>query len=129
LQVDQLGHLVLTVEDVNITSEFYTKVLGMEDVTSADRRKALTFGSQKINLHEHGDEIDPKSQRPTPSSADLCFITRVPISEVIQHVRSCGVEILEGPVNRTGVLGPITSIYFRNPDGNLIEVSNYSGAR
>jgi catechol 2,3-dioxygenase-like lactoylglutathione lyase family enzyme len=71
LQVDRLDHLVLTVKDINTTCEFYTKVLGMEDVTSADRRKALTFGSQKINLHEHGDEFDPKSQRPTPGSADL----------------------------------------------------------
>jgi len=128
LQVDRLDHLVLTVKDINTTCEFYTKVLGMEDVTFADRRKALTFGSQKINLHEHGDEFDPKSQRPTPGSADLCFITRVPLSEVIQHVRACGVEILEGPSDRTGALGPIMSIYFRDPDGNLIEVSNYSGA-
>jgi len=128
LQVDRLDHLVLTVKDINTTCEFYTKVLGMEDVTFADRRKALTFGSQKINLHEHGDEFDPKSQRPTPGSADLCFITRVPLSEVIQHVRACGVEILEGPLDRTGALGPIMSIYFRDPDGNLIEVSNYSGA-
>lgn len=128
MQVDRLDHLVLTVKDINTTCEFYTKVLGMEDVTFADRRKALTFGSQKINLHEHGDEFDPKSQRPTPGSADLCFITRVPLSEVIQHVRACGVEILEGPSDRTGALGPIMSIYFRDPDGNLIEVSNYSGA-
>lgn len=128
MQVDRLDHLVLTVKDINTTCEFYTKVLGMEDVTFADRRKALTFGSQKINLHEHGEEFDPKSQRPTPGSSDLCFITRVPLSEVIQHVRACGVEILEGPLDRTGALGPIMSIYFRDPDGNLIEVSNYGGA-
>ena len=125
MQVDRLDHLVLTVKDINTTCEFYTKVLGMEEVTFADRRQALFFGSQKINLHQHGGEFDPKSKEPTPGSADLCFITRVPLAEVIQHVRGCGVEILEGPVDRTGASGAILSIYFRDPDGNLIEVSNY----
>ena len=129
MQVDRLDHLVLTVKDINTTCEFYTVVLGMGDVTFADQRKALIFGSQKINLHEHGDEFDPKSQRPTPGSADLCFITQVPLSEVIQHARACGVDILEGSGDKTGALGPIMSIYFRDPDGNLIEVSNCNGAK
>ena len=129
MQVDRLDHLVLTVKDINTTCEFYTKVLGMEEVTFADQRKALTFGSQKINLHQQGDEFDPKSQRPTPGSADLCYVTRVPLSEVMQHVRAFGVDILEGPVDKIGALGPIMSIYFRDPDGNLIEISNYRGPR
>jgi len=129
MEIDRLDHLVLTVRDINATCEFYTKVLGMREVTFAGGRKALTFGSLKINLHEYGKEFEPKSQSPTPGSADLCFIIQAPLAEVIEHVRSCGVDILEGPVDRTGALGPIMSIYFRDPDGNLIEVSNYSGAR
>ena len=127
MEIDRLDHLVLTVRDINVTCEFYTKVLGMREVTFVGGRKALTFGSLRINLHEYGNEFEPKSQSPTPGSADLCFITQAPLTEVIEHVDSCGVDILEGPVDRTGALGPIMSIYFRDPDGNLIEVSNYSG--
>jgi len=128
MEIDRLDHLVLTVRDINATCEFYTKVLGMRKVTFAGGRKALTFGSQKINLHEYGNEFEPKSQSPTPGSADLCFITQAPLAEVVEHIRSCGVEILEDPADRIGALGPIMSIYFRDPDGNLIEVSNYGGA-
>jgi catechol 2,3-dioxygenase-like lactoylglutathione lyase family enzyme len=87
-------------------------------------RKALSFGAQKINLHQHKSEFEPKAQRPTPGSADLCFITSVPIPEVVSHLSSCNVDVIEGPVQRTGATGPILSVYFRDPDMNLIEVSN-----
>jgi catechol 2,3-dioxygenase-like lactoylglutathione lyase family enzyme len=124
IKIDGLDHLVLTVKDINVTSDFYSKVLGMEILTFGGHRKALSFGSQKINLHEHGKEIEPKAQHPTPGSADLCFITSVPMSEVLTHLSSCKVAIIEGPIQRTGATGPILSVYFRDPDMNLIEVSN-----
>jgi catechol 2,3-dioxygenase-like lactoylglutathione lyase family enzyme len=125
MNIHRLDHLVLTVKDIAATCAFYTKVLGMKEVTFGEGRKALLFGNQKINLHEQGKEFEPKAHRPTPGSADLCFVTTVPLSEVIEHIHSCGVEILEGPVAKTGAIGSITSIYFRDPDGNFIEVSNY----
>ena len=125
MKVDQLDHLVLTVDDIAATCEFYMAVLGMELVTFGDDRKALRFGSQKINLHEKGKEFEPKAHQPTPGSADLCFVTQVPLEDVIGHLKRHGVEITEGPVKRTGASGPIQSVYFRDPDMNLIEVSNY----
>jgi catechol 2,3-dioxygenase-like lactoylglutathione lyase family enzyme len=124
MNIDRLDHLVLTVRDIEATRAFYRKVLGMKEITFSGR-KALAFGNQKINLHEYGNEFEPKALRPTLGSADLCFITTTPLSEVIEHVHSHGIEILEGPIGRAGAMGPITSIYFRDPDGNLIEVSNY----
>lgn len=127
MKINRLDHLVLTVKDIEDTCTFYSKVLGMKEITFGGGRKALAFGNQKINLHEYANEFEPKTLRPTPGSADLCFVTAVPLPEVIEHVRSCGVEIIEGPVERMGALGPITSIYFRDPDGNLIEVSTYEG--
>ncbi len=125
MKIARLDHLVLTVADVARAVGFYTRVLGMEEVTFAQGRKALAFGDQKINLHEHGREIEPKAQRPTPGSADLCFVTETPMADVIDHLNVCGVAILEGPVPRTGATGTITSVYFRDPDANLVEVSNY----
>ncbi len=127
MTLDRLDHLVLTVRDLPATVAFYTHVLGMQEVTFGQGRKALAFGRQKINLHPYGREFDPKAPRPTPGSADLCFITTTPLDEAAAHVRACGVEIVEGPVGRTGAQGPIRSIYFRDPDLNLIEVSNYLG--
>ena len=124
MKIDSLDHLVLTVEDIEITIDFYSRVLGMEIVTLGSGRKALSIGSQKINLHEHGKEFEPKAQHPTPGSADLCFITSVPLSAVVTHLSSCKVAIIEGPIQRTGATGPILSVYFRDPDMNLIEVSN-----
>lgn len=125
MKIDRLDHLVLTVKNVTRTCEFYSKVLGMEIVTFGEGRKALAFGAQKINLHESGKEFEPKAHRPTPGSADLCFITSIPLPKVIEHLHYCGVEIIEGPVKRTGAVGQMLSVYFRDPDMNLIEVSNY----
>jgi catechol 2,3-dioxygenase-like lactoylglutathione lyase family enzyme len=124
LRIDALDHLVLTVADVEAACAFYVRVLGMEVVTFADGRKALAFGRQKINLHPHGREFEPKAARPTPGSGDLCFLTSTPIAEVASHLAAEGVRIIDGPVRRTGATGPILSLYFRDPDGNLIEVSN-----
>ncbi len=125
MKIKRLDHLVLTVKDIDSTCAFYEKVLGMSVETFGSGRKALRFGNQKINLHQQGREFEPKAARPTPGSADLCFITDLSLGEVTQHIEACEVKILEGPVQRTGALGPITSIYFRDPDENLIEVSSY----
>ena len=128
MEIDKLDHLVLTVEDVDETCAFYEKTMSMRVVTFGAGRKALAFGSQKINLHQKGNEFEPKAQNPTPGSADLCFITSVPLKEVLSHLQSCGVDIINGPVKRTGATGPIISVYFRDPDMNLIELSNYESA-
>jgi len=124
MRVDSLDHLVLTVADIEATCAFYRRVLGMEVIVFAGGRRALAFGRQKINLHERGREFEPKAQRPTPGSADLCFLTATPIAEVAAHLTAEGVAIVEGPVRRTGATGPILSVYFRDPDGNLIEAAN-----
>lgn len=125
MHVDRLDHIVLTVADVAATCAFYERVLGLRVVTFAGGRKALSFGNQKINLHQAGREFEPKAAAPTPGSADLCLVSKAPLDQVIAHLHSCGVAILEGPVQRTGAMGPITSVYFRDPDNNLIEVCNY----
>ena len=127
MNIEAIDHLVLTVKDIDATCSFYEQVLGLNITTSNNGRKALSFGAQKINLHPYGKEFEPKAKSPTPGSADLCLITSVPIQDVIKHLTSCGVNLLEGPVHRTGARGPIMSVYFRDPDGNLIEVSNYEG--
>jgi catechol 2,3-dioxygenase-like lactoylglutathione lyase family enzyme len=124
MKIDGLDHLVLTVKDIAASCHFYSSVLGMEVVTFNGGRKALSFGSQKINLHQQGHEFEPKAERATPGSADLCFVTSVPLAQVMQHLEACGVVLLEGPVRRTGATGPLLSIYFRDPDLNLIEVAN-----
>ena len=124
MRIDSLDHLVLTVADVEATCTFYRRVLGMEIVTFAGGRKALAFGRQKINLHERGREFEPKAQHPTPGSGDLCFITSIALPELVAHLAAEGVAVIEGPVERTGAAGPILSVYFRDPDGNLIEVAN-----
>jgi catechol 2,3-dioxygenase-like lactoylglutathione lyase family enzyme len=98
----------------------------MRTVTFGAGRKALAFGTQKINLHRHGHEFEPKAERPTPGSADLCLVTATPLAEAMAHLRACGVELLEGPVPRTGARGPIVSVYVRDPDRNLIEICNYA---
>ena len=122
--ISHLDHLVLTVTDVQATVDFYTNFLGMTEVTFGEDRKALTFGNQKINLHEVGNEFEPQAEAPKPGSADLCFIADRPIAECIEHLNKCDIPIIEGPVQRTGATGPINSIYLRDPDGNLIEIAN-----
>jgi catechol 2,3-dioxygenase-like lactoylglutathione lyase family enzyme len=128
LRIDRLDHLVLTVASIEATCEFYRRVLGMTAVTFGEGRKALAFGRQKINLHLAGREFEPHADRPFPGSADLCFITLAPLDEAMAHVRAQGIQVILGPVDRTGATGPMRSFYFRDPDGNLIEVSNYVGA-
>ena len=125
IQIDRLDHLVLTVHDIHASLDFYSRVLGMDIVSFGEKRKALSFGNQKINLHEKGKEFEPKADKPTPGSADLCLVTQTPLKDVISHLRKENVTVLEGPVARTGATGPIMSVYFRDPDGNLIEVSRY----
>ena len=124
MQIDRLDHLVLTVRDIDASIDFYTRVLGMRAVTFGAGRKALAFGAQKINLHQAGGEFEPEAERPTPGSADLCFIVATPLEAVAEQLRQQAVEILEGPVQRTGAGGPILSLYLRDPDLNLIELSN-----
>jgi catechol 2,3-dioxygenase-like lactoylglutathione lyase family enzyme len=123
--IKQLDHLVLTVTNLDRTCDFYTRVLGMKEVIFGDGRRALHFGNQKINLHEKGKEFEPKALFPTNGSADLCFVTDWPLFEVINHLKDCQIDIIEGPVKRTGAVGPIESVYVRDPDGNLIEISSY----
>ncbi len=115
MKLNYLDHLVLTVKDIKKTCEFYTKILGMEETTFKETQKALKFGNQKINLHEYCNEFEPKAKTPTPGSADLCFITKTPITEFIEHCKSNGIEIIEGPVQRTGAVGTIHSVYVRDP--------------
>jgi catechol 2,3-dioxygenase-like lactoylglutathione lyase family enzyme len=124
VDIDRLDHLVLTVADVEASCAFYARVLGMQVVTFGEGRRALAFGRQKINLHPVGREYEPKAARPMPGSADLCFITATPLLQVQAELLAAGVVVEECPVRRTGASGPILSVYFRDLDGNLIEVSN-----
>lgn len=126
--IASLDHLVLTVADIAVTLRFYEDVLGMiaEKFHPADgsTRWALRFGVQKINLHQAGAEFDPKAENPAQGSADLCFLSRTPLKEWLGHFGRHGIMIEEGPVQRSGAQGPILSLYLRDPDGNLIEISN-----
>lgn len=128
VRIDRLDHLVLTVASIASTCEFYARVLGMEVSRFGEGRTALRFGRQKINLHEVGKEFVPRAGRATAGSGDLCLISAAPLDEVIAHLNGCGVAIIEGPVAKTGATGPIRSVYFRDPDDNLIEVSTYADA-
>jgi catechol 2,3-dioxygenase-like lactoylglutathione lyase family enzyme len=128
VRIDRLDHLVLTVADIDATVTFYEQVLGMRAVTFGDGRRALAFGTSKINLHQAGHEFEPKAARPTPGSADICLIAADPLDQVCADLAAHGVTIEEGPVARTGATGPIRSVYLRDPDNNLIEISNYAPA-
>ena len=125
MQIKQLDHLVLTVKNIRETVNFYVSVLGMERETFEEGRVALKFGRQKINLHEAGKEFEPKAAHPLPGSADLCLVTDTELRVAMAHVQSRGVDILDGPVRRTGANGPMLSFYIRDPDLNLIEISSY----
>ncbi|GAA1313176.1 ring-cleaving dioxygenase [Planotetraspora silvatica] len=126
MRIDRLDHLVLTVADLEATVDFYTRVLGMTPITFGGGRRALVFGHSKINLHQAGQEFEPKATHPIPGSADLCLITTDSLEQVITELTAHGVPIEEGPVPRTGAIGPMDSVYLRDPDGNLIEISVYS---
>ena len=126
MKIDRIDHVVLTANDVDRTLDFYTRVMGMEAITFAGGRRGLSFGRQKINLHQAGREFEPKALKPTPGSLDLCFITETPLDQVIARLKENGVVVADGPVQKTGALGPMMSVYFRDPDGNLVEVSNYA---
>ncbi len=127
LSVTSLDHLVLTVADIGRTAAFYTQVLGMQAETfqpaDGSTRTALTFGSQKINLHQAGAEFDPKAANPAPGTADLCFLTSHPIAAWQAALKAQNIAVEQGPVHRTGATGRILSLYIRDPDGNLIEIA------
>jgi catechol 2,3-dioxygenase-like lactoylglutathione lyase family enzyme len=125
MELERLDHLVLTVRDLEATCAFYERILGMRRVAFEKGRLALRFGGQKINLHPYPSPIDPKAAVPEPGTADLCFIAQTPIEAVCDHLRANGVEIEVGPKTTAGALGPMTSVYIRDPDGNLIEIANY----
>ncbi len=121
-----IDHVVLTTNDIDRCVEFYVKVLGMSLKTFDDDRKALMFGEHKINLHVAGKEFNPHASNPTPGSQDWCFICTTPVAIWVETFNEAGVKVIEGPVERAGALGPITSVYVNDPDGNLIEIGNYS---
>ena len=126
--IDRIDHIVLTTRDKAACIRFYTEVLGMKLVsfrTPTEERLALSFGKQKINLHEWGKEFEPKAHVAVPGSQDLCFISSIPLEEVQSRLQKNNVKILQGPVDKTGATGPIRSVYVRDPDLNLIEISVY----
>jgi len=125
MKISHLDHLVLTVANIEITCQFYQSALNFEVITFGDNRKALKFGTQKINLHQTVKEFEPKAYQPTAGSADICFIAETPLNEVITHLQAQQIEIIKGPIERTGAIGKIISVYVRDPDQNLIEISNY----
>ncbi|MBW4517766.1 MAG: VOC family protein [Timaviella obliquedivisa GSE-PSE-MK23-08B] len=125
MNISRIDHLVLTVQDIQKTCEFYAEVLGMEIVTFSKDRKALKFGQQKLNLHQVGYEFEPKARHSNPGAIDLCLITDTPLQEIKVHLKNCGVAIEFGIVPRTGAIGAIASLYIRDPDGNLLEIANY----
>ncbi|OEC43410.1 glyoxalase [Pseudomonas sp. 1D4] len=123
--LERIDHLVLTVADIPRTVDFYQRVLGMRHEVFGEGRSALAFGQQKLNLHQAGREFEPKAAHPQPGAIDLCLVTTWPLERLLAHLATEGVAVEEGPVRRTGALGPIESVYFRDPDGNLIEIGRY----
>jgi len=121
----RIDHLVLTTANVDACVDFYVNGLGMRLERFGEGRMALAFGQQKINIHEQGREFEPKALKPTPGGLDMCFVTAMTPDEVMQRLDAAGIRIEEGPVTRTGALGPIMSVYVRDPDGNLVEISSY----
>ncbi len=127
--IDHVDHIVLTTRDKDACIRFYTEVLGMELVrfkTPTEERLALSFGAQKINIHEWGKEFTPRAHVAVPGSLDLCFIATLPWRTVIERLKTPSIKILEGPVAKTGAKGPIRSVYVRDPDLNLVEISVYN---
>ncbi|TPI10204.1 VOC family protein [Mesorhizobium sp. B4-1-3] len=120
-----IDHFVLTVRSVEATCDFYGRVLGMRRLDEPSRPTALLFGSQKINLHQIDRTFEPKAKTPTPGSGDFCLVAAVPLAEIQASLAANGVAVEVGPVSRAGARGPMISVYFRDPDGNLVEVSEY----
>lgn len=127
IRIKSLDHLVITASDLQATIDFYTRVLGMEHVAFGNNLHAVQFGDQKFNIHDTSTDVSPKAKNIVPGSADFCLICETPVSQVILHLADCGIEIEEGPVTRSGAAGTLESVYFRDPDGNLVEVSNVIG--
>jgi catechol 2,3-dioxygenase-like lactoylglutathione lyase family enzyme len=125
IRIDNIDHFVLTVRSLETSIRFYADVLGGERVERPGKPSAVRLGQQKINLHEVGHSFEPKADAPTPGSGDFCLITRQPIEDILAHLATCNVSVEIGPVERHGALGPMTSVYFRDPDRNLVEVSRY----
>lgn len=123
--LERIDHLVLTVADIPLTVDFYQRVLGMRHEVFGEGRSALAFGQQKLNLHQAGREFEPKAAHPLPGAIDLCLVTTWPLERLLAHLAAEGVAVEEGPVRRTGALGPIESVYVRDPDDNLIEIGRY----
>ena len=126
MNITALDHLVLTVADIPRSVDFYTRVLGMEEITFGEGRKALRFGCQKINLHQLGAEVLPNAAHATAGSADLCLLTDTPLPQVLAELAAHQIEAISDIVPRTGAVGAIESVYLRDPDGNLLEISRYS---
>jgi catechol 2,3-dioxygenase-like lactoylglutathione lyase family enzyme len=124
--IDQIDHFVLTVRSLEVICHFYQRVLGCERVDVPGKPTAVRFGTQKINLHEVQHTFEPKAASPTPGSGDFCLITQRPIEEDLAHLAACNVAVELGPVAHNGAQGPMTSVYFRDPDQNLVEVSRYA---
>lgn len=124
MELETIDHVVLTVRDIPASVAFYSRVLGMRDVVFGENRHALVFGRCKLNLHQAGREFEPKAAHPAPGAVDLCLLARTPIADIVRHLAAHDVAIEEGPVERTGAQGPILSVYVRDPDGNLIELSH-----
>jgi catechol 2,3-dioxygenase-like lactoylglutathione lyase family enzyme len=120
----RLDHIVLTVRSIQATCDFYERAVGVEVRTFGEGRRALQIGEQKINLHEAGHEFEPRAQHPTPGSGDFCLMTDERLEDVVSRIEQLGIAIEEGPAERTGAVGPLRSIYVRDPDGNLVEISN-----
>jgi catechol 2,3-dioxygenase-like lactoylglutathione lyase family enzyme len=123
--VDRIDHVVLTCADPEATASWYERVLGMERDEFGEGRIAMRFGSQKLNLHRQGAEFSPHATAPRTGSLDLCFVTALGADDVVVHLKSQKIAIVEGPANKIGALGMIRSVYCRDPDGNLIEISTY----
>ena len=124
MKIQSLDHLVLTVNKIEESIHFYSNILGMQYILFGDNRHALKFGEQKINLHQSDNIFQPSAKSPTSGSADLCFIVKTPVEQIVSELSEAGIDIVEGPIKRTGAIGEILSVYIRDPDMNLIELSN-----
>jgi len=127
IRIKNLDHLVITASNLQAIIDFYTKVLGMEHVAFGDNLHSVHFGDQKFNIHDASTNVSPKAKNIVPGSEDFCLISETSVSQVIQHLQDCGVTVEQGPVTRSGAAGVLQSVYFRDPDGNLVEVSNVIG--